>query len=156
MNARYDTARPRPREGWMGDRIAVQVKNDLAEIDRLSQIIEEFGAKHHLSTKVIFAVNLALEEIVVNIISYGYEDGGEHEIAVRVMLDANEVTVEVEDDARAFDPTKRGDVDTKKSVEERAIGGLGIHLVRGLFDVVDYRRTPRGNLLVIKKKITEA
>jgi anti-sigma regulatory factor (Ser/Thr protein kinase) len=140
----------------MIDQLAVQVKNQLPEIERLSEIIASFGARHGLSDKVVFALNLALEEIVVNIISYGYDDGGVHEIAVRVSLDEHEVTAEVEDDARAYDPTSRAAVDTRQSIEDRAIGGLGIHLVRGLFDVVDYRRLPGRNLLVIKKKLTDS
>jgi len=138
----------------MTGQMEIRAKNDLSEIERVSQFATEFGERVGLPERIIFAMNLALEEILVNIINYGYEDGGVHDIRVRLAIDgAGALVIEVEDDARPFDPTSMPDVDLEQSLEDRNIGGLGIHLVRTLFDDFEYhRREPHGNLLVLKKR----
>lgn len=132
----------------------IRVKNDLQEIERVSQFATEFAEETGLPERIEFAMNLALEEILVNIINYGYEDGAVHEVGVRIEIDADGALVlEVEDDARPFDPTNMPDVDLEESLEDRNIGGLGIHLVRTLFDDFEYhRREPLGNQLILKKR----
>lgn len=132
----------------------IRAKNDLQEIERISQFATEFGEETGLPERIVFAMNLALEEILVNIINYGYEDGGVHEVGVSIEIDAaGALVIEVADDARPFDPTSMPDVDLEQSLEDRNIGGLGIHLVRTMFDDFEYhRREPLGNRLVLKKR----
>lgn len=138
----------------MTGQVEIRAKNDLNEIERVSQFATEFGERVGLPDRIIFAMNLALEEILVNIINYGYEDGDVHDVCVRLVINAQgALVIEVEDDARPFDPTRAPDVDLEQSLEDRNIGGLGIHLVRTLFDDFEYhRREPRGNLLILKKR----
>ena len=135
----------------MADVLVLQVKNQLSEIERITQSVDAFAERHALPPKVTFAVNLALEEVLVNTISYGYVDATDHLIDIHVQVEGGVLTARVEDDARPFDPTDHPVPDTLKPVEDRAIGGLGIHLVRGLFDVVEYQRRGERNLLVMKK-----
>ena len=97
-------------------------------------------------------LNLALEEILTNIISYGYTDNREHEIKVRLSVQPGEVKAEVEDDGQPFNPLAAPEADTTQSLEERTIGGLGIHLVRKLMDGLEYKRQGDRNLLTIRKK----
>lgn len=132
----------------------IRAKNDLQEIERISQFATAFGEETGLPERIVFAMNLALEEILVNIINYGYEDGGVHEVGVSIEIDAaGALVIEVQDDARPFDPTSMPDVDLEQSLEDRNIGGLGIHLVRTMFDDFEYhRREPLGNRLVLKKR----
>ncbi|MBM4440929.1 MAG: ATP-binding protein [Candidatus Rokubacteria bacterium] len=137
----------------MADELVLQVKNQLSEIERITQSVEAFAERNDLAPKVTFAVNLAIEEVLVNTISYGYADSGDHVIDIRVTVDAGVLTARVEDDARPFDPTDHPAPDTTKGAEDRAIGGLGIHLVRGLFDVVEYHRRGERNQLVMKKNL---
>jgi anti-sigma regulatory factor (Ser/Thr protein kinase) len=102
-------------------------------------------------------VNLAVEEILTNIISYGYTDNREeHEIKVSVSVQPGEVRVDVEDDGQPFNPLEAPEPDTTKPLEERTAGGLGIHLVRQLMDDLDYKRQGDRNLLSIKKKTQES
>jgi len=63
--------------------------------------------------------------------------------------------VEVEDDGRQFNPLELPEPDLEKKLEERPIGGLGIHLVRNLMDELEYRRTHNKNILIMKKKINQ-
>ena len=99
------------------------------------------------------ALNLALEEILVNVIAHGYQGSADHQIIVRLALDDGEVRAEVEDDARPFNPLEAPEPDLSKPLEERPIGGLGIHLTRKMMDGLVYRRQGDKNLLVMRKKV---
>jgi len=132
----------------------VTLKNDLAEIERLAAFIESAGASLQLPPKAVFQLNLALEELVTNTISYGYEDKGAHEILVRIEREGDHLVAELRDDARAFDPVAAPEPDLNLPMEERPIGGLGIHLVRKMFDTMTYTRDGKYNKLVINKNLT--
>lgn len=138
----------------MGDAVSVVLTNRLPEIQRLNGILEHFAQQHQLSQRVVYPVNLALDEILTNVISYGYQDSGEHQIQVRISLDAEVLTAEVEDDGRPFNPLERADPDLDASAEDRPIGGLGIYLLKTMLDSVEYRNQGGRNLLVMKKRVT--
>ena len=133
----------------------ISLKSRLSEIERVSQHLNEFGARHRLSPKVLHDLNLALEEIITNVISYGYSDEREHEILVSFTVEPHEVTVQVEDDGQAFNPLEVAVPDVTQSLEERVVGGLGIHLVRKLMDGLRYERRDNKNLLIMIKKTEE-
>ena len=134
----------------------IKLHNKLSELDRFNQTLTEFGRRHGLAPKVVHDLNLALEEILTNIISYGYTDNREHEIQVRLSVQPGEVRVDVEDDGQPFNPLEAPEPDITKPLEERTIGGLGIHLVRKLMDGLEYKRQGDRNLLTIKKKTQQA
>jgi len=136
----------------MSKRISIELKNDLSEIKRMSQIVVEFCAINGLPPDILFALNLSIEEVLTNVISYGYEDNEEHQILVRMNIKEDEVWVEVEDDGRPFNPLEVDEPALDKSLEDRPIGGLGIHLVRNYMDDLEYRRNGDKNLLKLKKK----
>jgi sigma-B regulation protein RsbU (phosphoserine phosphatase) len=139
----------------MSDTLEIRLKNKVSELDGVNQTLREFGHRHGLASKVIHDLNLALEEILTNIISYGYTDNREHEIKVRLSAQLGEVSVEIEDDGQPFNPLEAPEPDITKPLEERKIGGLGIHLVRKLMDSLEYKRQGERNLLTIKKKTEE-
>jgi anti-sigma regulatory factor (Ser/Thr protein kinase) len=138
--------------------VTIQVKNDLIELERVGRLVEAFGQAHHLPRRLIFELNLALDEILTNIVSYGYRDTSEHEIVVRLLLASDpfrEVIVEVEDDAQPFDPTTAAVPDLELPVDARPVGGLGIHLVRKLMDRLVYSRQAGRNMLSMRKALDE-
>ncbi|MGQ0592993.1 MAG: ATP-binding protein [Gammaproteobacteria bacterium] len=137
----------------MGEKLSVKLKSDLAELERLAQIVAEFGERHRLSSQALFHANLALEEILANVISYAYGDSKEHHISVCLLVEEGELTVEVEDDGRPFNPLEAPEPDIQKPLEERRAGGLGIHLVRNLMDRLEYQRQDGRNLLIMVKKV---
>ena len=137
----------------MTEELEIKLGNKLSELGRLSQILIEFGERHGLALKVVHDLNLALEEILANIISHGYTDNREHEIEVRLSAQSGEIKAEVEDDGRPFNPLEAPEPDTTKPLEERIVGGLGIHLVRKLMDGLEHERRGDKNLLIMKKKI---
>jgi len=132
--------------------ISIQLKNNLSELESLNKVVAEFAERHRLSSKVLLNLSLALEEILTNVISHAYDDNDEHQIMVRLFLEQGQLKVEVEDDGRPFNPLEAPEPDLNKSLEERSIGGLGIHFVRKLMDELEYRREEGKNLFLIKIK----
>lgn len=132
-------------------RTVLTLKNDLGEITRLAEELEGFCERNGVSPGTLLALNLALEEIVTNVISYGFE-GGSHEIDLELLLDNGTVQATVADGGKAYDPLQREDPDVTAPLEERSVGGLGVLLVKRLMDEVTYARTDGRNVLTIRKR----
>ena len=95
----------------------------------------------------VFQLNLALEEAVVNVMNYAYEDSGLIDLSAKVV--DSEIVFVLEDSGKAFDPTKVDDPDITLSAEDRDIGGLGIFLVQQLMSGVTYSREDGKNVLTM-------
>ncbi|HSC28479.1 MAG TPA: ATP-binding protein, partial [Vicinamibacterales bacterium] len=104
--------------------ISVTLVNQLSEVAKLSRLVEEFGEAEGLGPEAVFSMNLALDEIVTNVIRYAHEDDGrQHPIVVRLALEEDVLTAQVEDDGRAFNPLEVESPDTAAGIDERPIGG---------------------------------
>ena len=130
-----------------------ELKSDLSELDSLCQNLETFGEKFGLPKKLIFEINLALDELFTNIISYGFQDDREHVIKVTLIPENEQLCLCIEDDGKPFNPIEFESPDVACSVEECKIGGLGIHIMKKLMDEVCYERCDDKNILNLKKKI---
>lgn len=137
-----------------GDRLSIRFANDIAEITRMAQIVEDFCIRHGIPSDSALEVTLTLEEVFTNTISYGFSDAGRHEIALTVEREDDEFVIEITDDARAFDPLQVPLPDLTLPVEKRKIGGLGVYLARTLMDAAEYRREDGRNHLRFRKRIT--
>jgi len=137
----------------MSYKIEISIKNKIPEIEHVCDSVAKFGNSHSLSQKIIFALHLALDEILTNIISYGYEDKKEHIIDICLSLRQRELSLEIEDDSKPFNPSDAPKPDINKPLEERKIGGLGIYLVENLMDDLEYKTHNGKNLLILRKKI---
>ena len=96
----------------MSEALEIKLNNKLSELDRFNRTLTAFGQHHGLTPKVMHDLNLALEEILTNIISYGYTDNREHEIKVRLSVQPGEMKAEVEDDGQPFNPLEAPEADT--------------------------------------------
>jgi len=131
----------------------LRIANQIDEIERVAALVDDFAAQCRLSNEVVVALNVSLDEIINNIISYGYEDSGHHDIVVRLALQSGNVEVVVEDDGKAFDPLQVPPPDL--NAKPRKIGGVGLHFVRNLMDELEYARRGDINQLRLMKKIKE-
>ncbi|MDE3118083.1 MAG: ATP-binding protein [Nitrospirota bacterium] len=138
----------------MSQTLKVTLHNRLSELERVGEVVESFGETHRLPPKVVHAVTLCVDEVVTNIIGYAYADQADHRITLRLSLQADELAAEVEDDGKPFNPLDAPEPDLSLPLEERPIGGLGVHFVRKLMDGVEYRREQGKNLLVMKKHVS--
>lgn len=132
------------------------LRNDLGEIERLADAVDRFCRDEALPDDAAFHLNLVLEELVTNIVSYGYDaqDSGK-EIAVRLQREPAGIAVEVIDEGRAFDPLSAPEPDLEASVEERPIGGLGVHFLRTLMHDLRYHRAEGRNHLFFRKPLAD-
>ena len=119
-----------------------------AAMDQLSCWLEERQA----APAALYLSMLALEELVTNCIKYGYDDQAEHVIHVQVELSPDGMTIVVEDDGHPFNPLEQVEPDTNLPVEERPLGGLGLHLLRKLSDRIDYAWKNGRNRVTLHKK----
>ena len=129
------------------------LKNRPEEKRRLLAALESFVGTHQLPKAVFRAADLVLEEHLTNVMRYAYDDRWEHEIRVRLEASPSQFVIEVEDDGRAFDPTQAPEVDTSLPLDQRPIGGLGIHFIRRCMDEVRYQRRANRNVLRMIKRL---
>ena len=135
---------------------AIVMRNDIQQIPTLSEWIEGL----HIPSELNMPINLALEEVVSNVMLYAYPDRKDGKVFVEYNETEDEkgkrLIFTVSDMGIPFDPTKKADADITLSAEERPIGGLGIHLVRRLMDEIRYERTDEKNILILIKRLTDS
>lgn len=136
----------------MSESLHIVAVNDLAELDRINQLVEEFGEGQHLHVEERYAIYLCLEEIFTNIVKYAWPEGGEHAADIRLSVEPDHIKISIEDDGIQFDPTKVPEPDTTKPAHERQIGGLGLHLVRQNVDEMRHQRMDDVNILILTKR----
>ena len=137
----------------MGESLTLEVRNSRDAIAPASAKAEAWLEQHQPSPQALNLVLLAIEELVTNCIKYGYDDAGEHTIMVVLSIDDKNLTMNVIDDGHPFDPLAAPAPDLFLQVEDRSIGGLGIHLLRRLADHMAYERRDGSNRLTLTKRM---
>lgn len=135
------------------ERLTLRIANDLAELTRVSESVDDFCAAHDLPADCGFKLNIALEELLTNTISYGYDDAQRHEIALDIAIEGDVLVAELSDDGQPFDPLQAPPPDLDSPIEERRIGGLGVHLVKSMMDDVAYTYRDGRNYIRLSKRI---
>lgn len=124
-----------------------------ADPERLSDItdaIEELGERQDWRPDFLFRMNLVLEEMALNVMTHGREAGAS-ELEVIVACETDNVIIEISDDGAPFDPLQGAPVpDPDASLDDRPVGGLGIHLVREMMDEVSYRYEDGRNRVLMR------
>ena len=133
----------------------VVVPNRLEEIRTIEIVLAEFADEQELPPDALFQIQLSLEEIFTNVVSYAHDDNQEHDVEIVLSKDGKAVTVEIIDDGLPFDPLKDApELDVDSSLEDRGIGGAGIRLVRQMMSELNYKRDNARNHLVMVKKLS--
>jgi anti-sigma regulatory factor (Ser/Thr protein kinase) len=135
----------------MPNQLALELTADMAELERLNDAIDSFGETSHWSEKSLFQVKLAIEEVVINTLSHGFNGQHGQRILLKLIQVDHHLTVEISDNAVAFDPLQRPPPDLNASLEDREVGGLGIYLARQMMDSVAYQRIGDWNHLLMTK-----
>ncbi len=135
--------------------IRLTQKNSFEEFVPLSRKVSEFLRANAVPTSVVFAAELALEELVTNTLKYGYDDDAEHEIEVTSRVDGEAMTLVVSDEGREFDPLAEAEPDVDAAAEDREIGGLGIFLVRKSMSELRYERVNGRNVVTAVKRFVD-
>ncbi len=138
----------------MIDSYRINIKNELDELATVSQKLEELTEKWEVDMGIAMNLSLCLEEALTNVIFYAYPKGESGDILVTFQLESGSVSVGIEDEGIAFNPlTDSKEPDLEASIEDRQIGGLGIHFIKQFMDKLDYQRINNKNQIVFSKKI---
>ena len=133
-----------------------ELKSKLSELETLCRHLEDCGNTMELPQKCRSEINLGLDELFTNIISYGFEDESEHQIKFSLAKAEETLVVEIEDDGIPFNPLDAASPEVSRELDSINIGGLGIHLVKKMMDDIDYQRVKGRNRLILKKCVAAA
>lgn len=132
----------------------INIKSRLSGVEIMNVQLAKMCNEWEISEDVAFSMNLALEEIVTNIINHGYEGREEYSITIRFTLEKDNLRIQIKDGAPEFNPLDLPEPeDLNKPLEERKIGGLGIHLVKKFTDNFSYRRSNNKNVITLIKSL---
>jgi anti-sigma regulatory factor (Ser/Thr protein kinase) len=133
--------------------ITIRLAADIKEIEHLNRLVRQFGELHDVPSRTLYAVNLALDELVTNVVLYGFENPEGQEVLIRIAAASGGIEASVSDAGREFNPLNVPLPNLSAKLSERELGGLGIHLVRSLMDDVSYERIDGKNVLTARKRI---
>lgn len=124
-------------------------------LETLRSFLAEFWAEQQLPAESLFPFELSLEEIFINVVSYGAAPGTTMPpVEVKLEFDGQRVTLTCTDHGVAFDPLQKCAPDLDAKLEDRPVGGLGIFLVREFMDEVHYERANSANVLRISRRVS--
>ena len=131
----------------------VQITNQRDQVDTVRKFFDDYSKENKLTEKTVHDIQMALDELLTNIVNYGYEDSDEHKIDVRFGINDDAVRVEIIDDSKPYNILEKENPDISLSVEDKPIGGLGIFLIKKLMSNVDYYTKEGKNHLVMTKEL---
>jgi len=131
----------------------ITVSSEKTQLDTVLNFIEENLNHYTPSPKFIMQLELSIEEIFINIIEYAYKNDSSQKITISYSSGKEPLRAIVTflDEGPPYNPLKNQDPDTKLSLEERNIGGLGLFLVKKNVDYIDYEYENEKNILTIEK-----
>ena len=139
-------------------RLRIAVKRDPGEPRRVADEIERVCLERGLSQDIIFKFQLSMDELLTNVISYGFEEvTHDPVITVDIHVDDAEIDVVIRDNGRPFNPLEdAAEPDVSLDAEDRPIGGLGIHLTKAFIDKLAYERVDGFNCLTLTQPLAAA
>ena len=131
----------------------LRITNERVELARVKEGVDRFAAAHCLPSTVLADLQVSLDEVLSNIISYGYADAATHEIVIQLSVDDGALHAVIEDDGAPFDPLMVPLADVETDLAKRAVGGLCIRFIRALNDEVRYERAGNRNRLSLRRNL---
>lgn len=131
----------------------VSLSSKLESIAALAEQVDSLLADH---PRLAFQVNLCLDELLTNTITHGLKGAPDHRIEVELKREAEWLEIVLSDDAPPYDPfadSPRPDLEAE--LDERPIGGLGVHFVRSLMQSAEVSHEGGGNRVVLRKRLCE-
>jgi len=131
------------------------IANKMSEISKVIAEFDSFSEKSGIPMPIALKFNLVFDDLLNNIVSYAFPDGGEHKISVHAEKSDDRILLKVEDDGIPFNPFAQEEIVTNLRLEDREIGGLGIHLIKNTMDEVSYRRSKDHNVVTLIKSLSD-
>ncbi len=128
---------------------------DKDEPRRVAEELEEVAMQHGVPMGIVFKFQLALDELLTNVVSYAFDEPSDAVITVVLRFSDAQVTAVIEDNGRPFNPLRDAPLpDLDLSAEDRSVGGLGIHLTKAFVDTLDYERKDGWNRLSLVQPLS--
>ena len=131
----------------------LQITNERVELARVKEGVDRFAAAHGLPSTALADLQVSLDEVLSNIISYGYADAATHDIVIQLRIADGALHAVIEDDGAPFDPLMVPLAEVETDLAKRAVGGLGIRFIRALNDEVRYERAGNRNRLSLRRNL---
>ena len=144
VRAESDQTTPPALEG----ELKLTIKNEFSELKNVTAALSQFLGAHRVPSRAAYAVNLAVDELVTNVMRYAYVDDETHLINLDFAIRADQIILHIVDDGRPFDPRTGPALDLH--AEERQVGGLGLLLVLDMVDVLKYQRRAEKNWVEVR------
>ena len=135
------------------DKIVLHVRRGEGDVDAVMQQFSQFAATAAIPTGISATMKIVLDELVSNVVKYGYDDDAEHAMEISFRITGAGVEIEIVDDGHPFDMLGMAAPDTSLGINERKIGGLGIHMVKKMTDTQRYERRDGRNRNTIWKRL---
>lgn len=133
----------------MTELLSLSMTTNGFDLNSLTAEVEALGERENWPPALVFKANLVLEELTLNINNYGGNDGI-RQIEITLNSETDRLIIEVIDDGSPFDPTTDATLpDTNAPIEDRPVGGLGLHLVRTMMDEMQYKREQGKNHVIL-------
>ncbi|MCE0523615.1 MAG: ATP-binding protein [Methylacidiphilales bacterium] len=126
------------------------ITNELHELESLMNASTNFLEDREVDAQAVYRMNLGLEEMITNIIKHGYDDYDSHKIQVTIEALDDEIAAIIEDDGHEFNPLEWVKKDGPPTLDTGKLGGLGIGLIKKMFEHVGYRRDNGRNILELR------
>lgn len=149
MQTKATDERPPAADGCI-DELHMELSPRLSAISSLAEVIEEFGKSHEIPDTPIFFVNLEIDELMTNYVAYSYRKVQCPRMKVTLRKFANTLVLVVEDTGPPFNPLEAAAPDLDSGINERKLGGMGLHMVRVYPDRIDYRCVDDRNILTLE------
>ncbi len=133
----------------MKDRLELSIQNDHEMVPSAIRELEEFCRKNKIPDKTCIKLSIVFDEVLTNIISYAYEDEKKHIIEIIIEKTNDTMAATFADDGMYFNPEEKMPPALDKPLENRKVGGLGIHIVRNLMDSTIYKRENGKNYFIV-------
>ncbi len=131
----------------MAESVALTLPADATAMPAVQAAIEAFCEAHAVATRPAYVLGLVVEELVTNVVNHAYRGTGGGPVRIRVEAAGGTISGEVRDDGPPFDPTTASAPDTSAALDDRPIGGLGVHIVKTLVERLDYAREGDSNVV---------
>ena len=120
--------------------VDLEIHNDLSEIAVVRDALDRLGSELEVPSRALMQLQVALDEIVSNVVKYSWPDDGKHEVFVRITVRTTSVVLDIFDDGRPFDPRTAPEPNPPSNGQRRRPGGVGIHMTKKLVDDLAYER----------------
>jgi len=133
--------------------LKLAIKNEFSDLEGLNAAVRQFLDVHGVPHRAAYAVNLAIDELVVNVMRYAYVDDNTHLIDIALAIEGDQIVLRIVDDGRPFDPRRGPALDLH--AEDREVGGLGLLLVLDMVHRLNYRRVNEKNWVEARIRLIE-